>query len=135
MSDAYHLWQRFVANRDLHALELILADDIVFLAPTYWKPRTGKVAVMFILTAVTQLFEDFSYVRRWIDDRDWALEFSARIGDLSLKGIDLIHLNEDGLIDSLEVMIRPPNAVTALRAAMEQKLVELQGPPSAGEPN
>jgi hypothetical protein len=131
MNDTYDRWHQFVANRDLHALESILADDIVFFAPTYWKPRTGKLTVMLILTAVTQLFEDFSYERRWVDDRDWALEFSARLGDLSLKGIDLIHLNDHGLIESLEVMIRPPNAVAALRSAMELKLEELQQRPSS----
>lgn len=131
MNDPLERWHRFVREADPAALESVVADEVVFHAPTYWKPRPGKITVMFILLAVAQLFEDFSYQRQWIDDRDWALEFSARLGELELKGIDLIHLNDEGLIESFEVMVRPPNAVAALREAMESKLAELQKPASS----
>jgi hypothetical protein len=127
VSDALDRWHRFVQEGDLESLDSILSDEVAFLAPTYWKPRSGKIAVMLILVAVAQLFEDFSYRRQWIEERDWALEFSARLDEFELKGIDLIHLNDEGLIESFEVMIRPPNAVAALREAMASKLAELQG--------
>ena len=35
------------------------------------------------------------------------LEFSANVGDKSLKGIDMIRFNEQGKIVDFEVMIRP----------------------------
>jgi len=128
MTQTYDAWRRFIAGRDPALLESLLADEVVFSAPTYWKPRTGKVTVMIVLMAVTEVLEDFTYHREWIDERDWALEFSARVGDLDLKGIDLVSLDGAGKISGLEVLIRPPNAVAALRAAMEQKLRELQAP-------
>jgi hypothetical protein len=129
-ADALDRWHRFVTGGDPAVLESLLAEDVVFSAPTYWKPRTGKSTVMFILMAVTDLFEDFEYHRQWVDDRDWALEFSARVDDFDLKGIDLVHLDKHGKIAALEVLIRPPNAVAALRKGMEQKFLELQTPPA-----
>lgn len=118
---ALDTWHRFVAERDTELLDVLLAPDVVFRAPTYWSERRGKPAVTVILSTVMTVFQDFRYHRQWIDGDEWALEFSARIGDLDLRGVDLIHL-EKGQIESLEVLIRPPNAVAALRDEMERRL-------------
>ena len=50
------------------------------------------------------------------------LEFSARVGDKQLKGIDLIRFDSDGKIVEFEVMIRPLSGLTALAQAMAAKL-------------
>ena len=41
---------------------------------------------------------------------DQALVFRARVGDREVEGCDFIHVGEDGLIDELYVMVRPPRA-------------------------
>jgi hypothetical protein len=50
------------------------------------------------------------------------LEFSAAVGDKSLKGIDMIRFDEEGKIVDFEVMIRPFNALQALGAEMGARL-------------
>ena len=50
------------------------------------------------------------------------LEFSAKVGDKSLKGIDMIRFDETGKIVDFEVMIRPFNALQALGAEMGARL-------------
>lgn len=102
----------------------VLADDIVFKPPTYWKTREGKPTAMLLLGNVIEIFENFEYHREWIDGDNWALEFSANIGELSLKGVDLMHV-EDGVITELEVLIRPPSAVEALKVEMGKRLAAL----------
>ena len=52
------------------------------------------------------------------DGRDHALVFAARVGDRELTGCDFIHVDEDGLIDELTVMVRPLSGAQALAAAM-----------------
>jgi len=42
--------------------------------------------------------------------------------DLSVKGIDLIRLDDDGLIVEFEVFIRPANGLQALGEAMARRL-------------
>ncbi|MDH3193277.1 MAG: nuclear transport factor 2 family protein, partial [Acidimicrobiia bacterium] len=120
------IWHLFIADRDIAHLDELLADDVTFRPPTYWKTRSGKPVTMLILSSVMEIFEDFEYHRQWINENDWALEFTARIGDLGLKGVDLITL-QDGKITELEVVIRPPNAVEALRQEMAVRLATQGG--------
>ncbi|MDH3306991.1 MAG: nuclear transport factor 2 family protein [Acidimicrobiia bacterium] len=127
MSAPLDRWHQFVADRDISVLADLLDDDVRFRPPTYWKVREGKAMTMLVLSTVMEIFEDFEYHRQWIDGNDWALEFSARIGDLELKGVDLIRLENDKIVD-FEVIIRPPNAVAALRNLMGIRLAALGSP-------
>ena len=120
--DTLARWHAFVASGDVAILDEILADDVEFRPPTYWKARHGKLEAALILGTVAGVFEDFRYHREWVDGSDWALEFTARVGALSLKGVDLVRLDDEGKIAEFEVVARPPNAVAALRAEMEERL-------------
>ncbi|MBK5267454.1 MAG: nuclear transport factor 2 family protein [Acidimicrobiia bacterium] len=126
MSDPLTAWHRFIAEKDIAYLDNLLDDNVSFRPPTYWKTRIGKPITMLILSSVMEIFEDFEYRRQWIDGENWALEFSARIGDLALKGVDLIRLENNKIVD-LEVLIRPPNAINALRHEMVTRLAALGG--------
>ena len=53
-----------------------------------------------------------------------ALEFHGHVGELELQGIDLISLNERGEIRNLDVVIRPMNALAALRDVIAPKMAE-----------
>ena len=105
---------------DLTAVEALLAEDVVFTSPVVFKPYPGKAITAAILGAVAQVFEDFRYERELAGDggRDHALVFRARVGDRELTGCDFIHLDEDGLIDELMVMVRPLSGAQALKEAM-----------------
>ena len=46
------------------------------------------------------------------------LEFSATIGDLELKGIDMIAFDDAGLMTRFEVMIRPMKSLIAVAEKM-----------------
>lgn len=71
---------------------------------------------------VMTVFEDFRYIREIIDEQNFGLEFEARIGELSLRGIDLIQIDESGRITDFEVMIRPANALQILGMEMGKRL-------------
>ncbi|MFG3029732.1 nuclear transport factor 2 family protein [Streptomyces sp. NPDC048253] len=105
---------------DLEAVEALLAEDVVFTSPVVFKPYPGKAITASILRGVTRVFEDFRYERELDggDGRDHALVFRARVGERELTGCDFIHLNEEGLIDELTVMVRPLSGAQALAAAM-----------------
>lgn len=115
-------WHAIIANRDWTDLQAMLAEDIVFRSPFLWKPYHGRQAAWLILTNVAEVFEDFAYYREVIDGNDWALAFSARVGELSVRGIDLMRLDDDGRIVEFEVFARPFNGLQALGAAMAQRL-------------
>ena len=115
-------WHRIVFERDLEALSDILAEDIVFRSPFIWKPYQGRMAAFVILSTVIDVFQDFTYHRELTVGDIWALEFSANLDALSLKGIDLIQFNEQNQIQEFEVFIRPANALNALGEEMGRRL-------------
>jgi hypothetical protein len=115
-------WHRIVFQRDASELQSMLAENVVFHSPYLAESYAGRQAAWLILTTVSEVFQDFTYHREIIEDKNWALEFSARVGDQSLKGIDLIRLDDDGLIAEFEVFVRPYNGLRALGVAMARRL-------------
>ncbi|ATG37211.1 SnoaL-like domain protein [Phaeobacter piscinae] len=110
--------QEVVAKGDDGQIASLLAEDVQFLPPTYWKTWTGRAPVAAILGHVGQVFSDFRYRRIMGDGDDWALEFQCKIGEFDAVGVDLITLNSDGLIAQFEVVMRPYKSIGILRDAI-----------------
>jgi hypothetical protein len=117
-------WHRIVAEKDLAALPAMLAEDISMGAPPYWARLQGRDLVQHLLGLVVHTIEDFSYHREWQDGHELALEFTGHVGDLDLQGVDLITLDDRFAIRSLDVVMRPVNAVLALREAIAPQMAE-----------
>jgi hypothetical protein len=115
-------WHAAVLARDVTRLNDWIVEDAVISSPAFWKPKGPKAYVMKILKSVFSAFEDMTYDRDWIDGQELCLEFSARIGDIRLRGIDRISLNEHGRMSKIEVFIRPGNALMALAAHVKQDI-------------
>lgn len=125
-SEQLVLWHKFVETQNPGILDQLLADEVKFHSPFVWKPKDGKMITTHILVAVTTVFEEFRYVREILDGNTWALEFEARLGEFSMRGIDLIELNDEGKIVDFEVMIRPANALQAVGMEMGKRLAQMQ---------
>lgn len=112
---------------DLDAVEALLAEDVVFTSPVVFKPYPGRAITAAILRAVAQVFEDFRYEGELAgaDGHDHALVFTARVGGRELSGCDFIHVDEDGLIDRLTVMVRPLSGAQALAEAMGARFEQI----------
>lgn len=101
----------------------LLAEEVAFLPPTYFKTWIGREPVAALLAYVAQVFSDFTYRRVMGSGSDWALEFTCKVGDLDAVGVDLITLDDEGLITRFEVVMRPYKSVGALREAMSQRVM------------
>ncbi|WP_210093812.1 nuclear transport factor 2 family protein [Ruegeria sp. HKCCSP346] len=115
--------QEVVAKGDEALIHQLLAEDVQFLPPTYYSTWTGRAPVAAVLGHVGQVFSDFRYRRVMGDGKDWALEFQCKVGDLDGIGVDLVTLNDDGLIQVFEVVMRPHKTVGALRDAMMARVM------------
>lgn len=113
-TDASHLSER-------------MADEVTLHTPRFWRPITDRNWMIGILTMVPQAIENFTYHRHWIDGADAIMEFKGNIGKLSLQGIDIFTLDEDGKIKELTVLVRPPNALAALGEMEDRMLKEMFG--------
>ena len=123
-----HQFRTAIEARDRDAVEALLSDDVVFRSPIVFKPYRGRATVGAILEAVGRVFEDFSYLREIgaPDARDHALVFQARVGDKQIEGCDFLHVDDNGAIDELVVMVRPLSAALALADAMKEQLASAQ---------
>lgn len=116
-------FQQVVAKGDENAIGPLLAENVQFQPPTYWKTWTGRAPVAAVLGHVSQVFSGFEYRRVMGEGPDWALEFQCRIGDLDAVGVDLITLDDAGLIARFEVVMRPHKSIGALRDAMNARVM------------
>lgn len=109
-----------VEARDLEAVAALLADDVVFISPVAFTPYRGKPLTLAILANVVEVLEGFRYVREIGAEGspDSALVFEASVAGRSLTGCDFLHVDENGLVDELMVMVRPLSAATALADQM-----------------
>lgn len=109
---------------DGDAIRETLAEDVRFLSPVVFKAYEGKAVVGTILAeGAMKVFENFSYVHRLEDPetRVATLIFRASVRGRELDGLDLIHFDDDGLIDELKVMVRPLSGTNALAEAMAER--------------
>ena len=100
-------WHRIVSEKDLGSLAGVLAEDVSIGAPPYWGKLRGRGLVQHLLGLIVDTIDEFSYHREWRNGRELALEFSGRVDDRELQGIDLISLNERMHISNLDVLMRP----------------------------
>lgn len=117
-------WHEMIARMDLSDLARIVHPDAVFRSPMAVHPYGPAPALLMALQTVATLLKDFVYHRQLAsaDGLSVVLEFSARVGERDLKGIDLIRFDEQGLIVEFEVMIRPLSGLQALGAEMGARL-------------
>ena len=112
------LVERSIATGSLVGVEDLLADDVVFRSPVAFKPYPGKAITQAILNGVARVFEDFHYVGQIEDGRRSVLEFEATVDGKSVHGIDMITIDDEGLITEFTVMVRPMSGAQALMAGM-----------------
>ena len=118
------IWHEIIAAKDVSKLSGIIHPDAVFRSPMVYKPYHGRDTLVFVLSQVIEIFEDFTYHRELMSDdgRSAFLEFTANIGDKSLKGLDLITFDADGKITEFEVLIRPMSGLMALSERMAEQM-------------
>jgi hypothetical protein len=111
-------------SKDFSAIDELFSEDVTFRSPVVFKPYEGREAVAMLLGAVVQVFEDFRYTDQVETGDAAALAFSARVGDRELDGIDFLHFDSEGRVNSMAVYVRPMSGVNALAEAMQRKLEE-----------
>jgi hypothetical protein len=115
-------WHRIVAAKDTDALQHMLSDDVTLGAPPYWTKLEGKAIVRHLLGIIIETIDGFTYHREWWKGAELALEFTGRVGDLDLQGIDLISLDDANRVRNLDVPMRPVNAVLRLQELVAPKM-------------
>lgn len=120
-------WHGFVKRETTQGLEELLADDVEFFSPIVFTPQRGKEITALYLIAASQTLGQggFRYTKELLGGDLAMLEFETTLDGKYVNGIDIIRINELGLIVEFRVMIRPLQAVNAVHAAMGAMLASL----------
>lgn len=118
--------ERFLAASHAHdvgAAASELAPDVIMLNPATDDPVVGKDAVAAALQAVDAACDEFRHTHLLVETPTgqaplFGLVFEAKVGDSTLRGIDLIELDEHDRISTFTVAARPIAALMALGARM-----------------
>ncbi len=127
MNETLRTWHRVVKEKDMAALDGLLADDVVFHSPVVHSPQEGKALTKLYLSAAAMVLinESFTYVREVIGESDAMLEFTVEVQGIHVNGVDMIRWNEDGQIVDFKVMVRPLKAINLLHGLMRQMLEQM----------
>ncbi|MBC6462818.1 nuclear transport factor 2 family protein [Actinomadura sp. HBU206391] len=120
-------------HRDLAALSELFTDDIRLYSPVKLTPFEGKPMVVGLLGVLLRTFEDFRYTGHLdgtaqtsadgTEAPSTILLFRGTVHGKQIHGMDLLQLDEAGLIKEVTVMVRPQSAVHALGEAVLAGLV------------
>jgi hypothetical protein len=119
---APHPFRLAVEAKDLEAATATLREDVVLHSPILFRGFEGREIAMQVLTHVAATLEDFRYTDELAGDGTVMLRFKARVGDRELEGIDVLELDEAGLVAELTVFMRPMSALTAFNEQMAARL-------------
>ncbi|MHB8243307.1 MAG: nuclear transport factor 2 family protein [Solirubrobacteraceae bacterium] len=113
-----------VERQDIDGAAALFAPDIVFHSPVTFHPFVGRDTVTRLLTIVAQTFEDFRYTDELDTDGAHALIFRANVAGKELEGIDLLRVDDEGLISDFTVMVRPLSGLVPFAQIMGEKVAE-----------
>jgi len=120
-------WHKMLETKDYSLLPGLLADDVVFHSPVVHTPQEGKAITTLYLSAATDVLggEAFHYLREVVDGRHAILEFQTEIDGITINGVDMISVDDQGLIVDFKVMVRPLKAINLVHQKMGEMLQKM----------
>jgi hypothetical protein len=122
--DAIARWREVAKSGDKAALDVLLADGVVFHSPVVNTPQRGKaITAKYLSAAFGVLFNpSFRYVGEWRAEASAVLEFVTTVEGIEIDGVDIISWDADGRIVEFKVMVRPLKAINLLHRMMGERL-------------
>jgi hypothetical protein len=108
-------------GRNASGTEAHMADDVIIYSPLAPEPYQGKQQVQAILKQLLSTVDAFTPKLVLGDGPDFAAIFTIQLGSNKLDGMDHMHINEDGFIDSMTVTWRPLPAVVEVQKLLAPK--------------
>ncbi len=127
-----HPFRSAAEAKDVELMTETLREDVVLHSPILFRGFQGRDVVVQVLQFVAMTLEEFAYVDDVSEGDTVFLRFKAKVGERELEGIDVLKLDEDGLVADLTVFMRPLSAITAFNERMSAHFASAQSPPQAG---
>jgi ketosteroid isomerase-like protein len=107
-------------ERDTSGLEPLMAEDVVFHTSAAGRPLVGKAQARFVLEMLGTLFDELSYVSEYASADGVVLLSTGIVAGKRADGIQVITVDETGLITQMRDFVRPLSALSALAEAAKE---------------
>ncbi len=121
-TDHLDAYLKAMGERDVTAAKIHMADDVVIYSPLVPAPFKGKDQVADVLAALLGTVDAFEPKMLLRDNADFVAVFTIKLGDHVIDGMDHMHINDAGLVDSMTVAWRPLPSVVAVQQKLAPKL-------------
>lgn len=112
--------------RDSDRVLALVSETVVLHTSAAAEPVVGKAHVKKILDFLLEAFEGLTYVAEHAGDEGVVLLCSGAVGGVPADGVQVLTLDEDGLISEFRDFVRPLPAL----AQLAQAAVEYFRPPA-----
>ena len=116
------LFRAAAEAKDVDAALAALSAGVVLHSPITHRPVRKRSEIRFLLEALVEIFENFRYTDQLDGDGVTALVFRTTVGGREVEGLDLMRLDDDGLVEDLTVMLRPKSGMDAVLERVGRKL-------------
>src|SRR5215211_249908 len=100
-------------THDHERIVRVLAPDVVLHSPIIDVAFEGRDQVSDLYAALLDTFEEVTYTAEAEADGAHIVVFSAKVKGTPIEGVDIVRLNEEGLVREMTVFMRPLRGVAA----------------------
>ena len=99
--------------KDHAAVMSLLAPDAVLHSPILRTKFEGKDALSDLYAGIIEGFTDYRYTHEMEGDGEQLLMFEGTVRGRPLQGVDMIRVNDEGLIVEMTILLRPLSGLIA----------------------
>ncbi|OBH01570.1 nuclear transport factor 2 family protein [Mycobacterium sp. E3247] len=101
--------------RDAKGAAQYLAENVTLKSPIVVEPFVGRDQAAGILRHLLGVIDEFTVVDILVSKTHFAAVFNIKAGSTNVAGMDYIHTDDTGKIDSMTISWRPLPAVVAVQ--------------------
>jgi hypothetical protein len=107
---------------DHAAVVASFAPHITVHVAVHDEPMQGIEIADYLFSILLDFFEDFHFTDQFVNAERAALVFTTRIRGKQAQGVNLLHVDERGLVDELTVFVRPLSVLYDLEEHVGSRL-------------
>ncbi len=118
-----------LARWDTSAIVDALDDDVLIHVAVHDQPMRGNEIAEFLFGVLAEELGDVTVTDEILEADKAVILFETSIGQQTAQGLNVVRLDEAGLIRELTVFFRPLTALTLIAEVVGRRMAERFGPP------
>lgn len=114
---------------DKQAIVEALTDDVVIHVAVHDQPMRGKEVAGFLFAVLAEELGDMTVTDEIVENGTCVVLFETSIRERTAQGLNVVRLDDRGLVCELTVFFRPLAALMLIADAVGARMAERFGPP------